>query len=204
MDERTKELLQHLPKIDEMMLLLEKGERLAGVPRELVKETCRSVVEESRGRILRSVCAGDGRQPGWKKTPAEATLPQKNPGERGLYASPRLPAAFLLNTGRQKQRRKESIYAGRGYLATPARRRGELWGKSSGGFSGSGPPRKRRRRFRLRPPAPILSSPDGVAGRSTRMFRRTNCAGRLPSSFRTKQILRLPQGNRQLRVFRLP
>ena len=57
MDERTKELLQHLPKIDEMMLHLEKGERLAGVPRELVKEACRSVVEELRGRIL---AAGGG------------------------------------------------------------------------------------------------------------------------------------------------
>jgi len=57
MDERTKELLQHLPKIDEMMLHLEKGERLAGVPRELLKDACRSVVEELRGRIL---AAGGG------------------------------------------------------------------------------------------------------------------------------------------------
>ena len=52
MDDHRKELLKNLPKIDEMMLLLEKGERLAGVPRELVKEACRSVVEELRGRIL--------------------------------------------------------------------------------------------------------------------------------------------------------
>src|SRR5512141_3080664 len=57
MDERTKELLQHLPKIDEMMLHLEKDGRLAGVPRELVKEACRSVVEELRGRVL----AAEGR-----------------------------------------------------------------------------------------------------------------------------------------------
>ena len=57
MDERTKELLQHLPKIDELMLHLEKGERLAGVPRELLKDACRSVVEELRGRIL---AAGGG------------------------------------------------------------------------------------------------------------------------------------------------
>jgi len=60
MDERTKELLLHLPKIDEMMLHLEKGERLAGVPRELVKEACRSVVEELRGRILADT--GGGRE----------------------------------------------------------------------------------------------------------------------------------------------
>ncbi len=47
-----KELLKNLPKIDEMMLLIEKRERLAGFPREIVKEACRSVVEELRGRIL--------------------------------------------------------------------------------------------------------------------------------------------------------
>ena len=52
MNEHKKELLKSLPKIDEMMLLLERGERLAGVPRELVKEACRSVVEELRSRII--------------------------------------------------------------------------------------------------------------------------------------------------------
>ncbi|MHB8771433.1 MAG: L-seryl-tRNA(Sec) selenium transferase [Syntrophales bacterium] len=52
MDERKQELLRNLPKIDEMMLRLERTDRLAGVPRELVKEACRSVVEELRGRIL--------------------------------------------------------------------------------------------------------------------------------------------------------
>ncbi|MHB8910186.1 MAG: L-seryl-tRNA(Sec) selenium transferase [Syntrophales bacterium] len=58
MDDRKKELLRNLPKIDEMMLLLEKGEQFAGVPRELVKEACRSVVEGLRERILRE--KGDG------------------------------------------------------------------------------------------------------------------------------------------------
>ena len=58
MDDHKKELLRNLPKIDEMMLLLEKDERLAGVPRELVKEACRSVVEGLRERILRE--KGDG------------------------------------------------------------------------------------------------------------------------------------------------
>jgi L-seryl-tRNA(Ser) seleniumtransferase len=52
MDERQKELLRHLPKIDEMMLRIEKMERLTGFPREIVREACRSVVEEIRGRIL--------------------------------------------------------------------------------------------------------------------------------------------------------
>ncbi|HUV06254.1 MAG TPA: L-seryl-tRNA(Sec) selenium transferase [Spirochaetia bacterium] len=52
MDEHKKELLKGLPKIDEMMLLLEKGEGIAGISRELVKEACRSVVESLRDRIL--------------------------------------------------------------------------------------------------------------------------------------------------------
>jgi L-seryl-tRNA(Ser) seleniumtransferase len=53
MDEHKKELLKNLPKIDEMMLLLDRGERFAGVSRELVREACRSVVEELRGGIIR-------------------------------------------------------------------------------------------------------------------------------------------------------
>ncbi len=52
MDEHKKELLKSLPKIDEMMLLLEKSERIAGFPRELVKEACRSVVESLRDGIM--------------------------------------------------------------------------------------------------------------------------------------------------------
>jgi L-seryl-tRNA(Ser) seleniumtransferase len=58
MDERQKELLRHLPKIDEMMLRIEKMEGLAGFPREIVREACRTVVEEIRGRIL--VGRGEG------------------------------------------------------------------------------------------------------------------------------------------------
>jgi L-seryl-tRNA(Ser) seleniumtransferase len=60
MDDRKKELLRNLPKIDEMMLLLEKDERLAGIPRELVKEVCRSVVEGLRERLLREKGEGAG------------------------------------------------------------------------------------------------------------------------------------------------
>jgi L-seryl-tRNA(Ser) seleniumtransferase len=52
MDERKRELLQGLPKIDEMMLRLEAQEGMTGFPRELVKEACRSVVESLRERIL--------------------------------------------------------------------------------------------------------------------------------------------------------
>jgi len=52
MDDHKKELLRNLPKIDEMMLLLEKEEHFSEVPREMIKEACRSVVEEIRGRIM--------------------------------------------------------------------------------------------------------------------------------------------------------
>ena len=58
MDDHQKELLKNLPKIDEMMLRIEKRENLAGFPREIVKEACRTVVEEIRGRILREKESG--------------------------------------------------------------------------------------------------------------------------------------------------
>ena len=51
MDEHQKELLKNLPKIDEMMLRIEKRESLAGFPREIVKEACRMVVEELRAKV---------------------------------------------------------------------------------------------------------------------------------------------------------
>ena len=60
MDEHTKELLKGLPKIDELMLLLEKREGIAGMPREMVKEACRSVVEALRDRILADKGKGGG------------------------------------------------------------------------------------------------------------------------------------------------
>ncbi len=53
MDEHQKDLLKHLPKIDEMMLRIERRQSIAGFPREIVKEACRTVVEELRARILR-------------------------------------------------------------------------------------------------------------------------------------------------------
>ncbi|MDD5100618.1 MAG: L-seryl-tRNA(Sec) selenium transferase [Syntrophales bacterium] len=53
MDEHQKDLLKNLPKIDEMMLWIEKRQGIAGFPREIVKESCRMVVEELRARILR-------------------------------------------------------------------------------------------------------------------------------------------------------
>jgi L-seryl-tRNA(Ser) seleniumtransferase len=52
MNERRKELLKSLPKIDEMMLLLEKKGVFSKAPRQIVKSVCRSVVEELRKGIM--------------------------------------------------------------------------------------------------------------------------------------------------------
>ncbi|MHB8090171.1 MAG: L-seryl-tRNA(Sec) selenium transferase [Syntrophales bacterium] len=53
MDERTQELLRNLPKIDDLLLRVEKQEEAAGFSRELLKDACRTVVEELRERIIR-------------------------------------------------------------------------------------------------------------------------------------------------------
>jgi L-seryl-tRNA(Ser) seleniumtransferase len=52
MDERRKEMLKKLPKIDEVILLLEKKDIYTLAPREIVKETCRMVVQNLRGKIV--------------------------------------------------------------------------------------------------------------------------------------------------------
>ncbi|MEW6333081.1 MAG: L-seryl-tRNA(Sec) selenium transferase [Thermodesulfobacteriota bacterium] len=73
MDERTSGRLKSLPKIDEMMLLLEKRAALAGIPRELVKQACRSVVESLRDRILADGGkSGELRQPSKEESALEA------------------------------------------------------------------------------------------------------------------------------------
>lgn len=72
MDDHKRELLKNLPKIDEMMLRIERGDRLAGVPREMVKEACRSVVEDLRGRIL----ADKGRGGRFRLPALEASVEQ--------------------------------------------------------------------------------------------------------------------------------
>jgi L-seryl-tRNA(Ser) seleniumtransferase len=51
MDEKRKALLKELPKIDEVILLLEKRNVYSLAPRELVKETCRKVVQKMREKI---------------------------------------------------------------------------------------------------------------------------------------------------------
>ncbi|MBW6484910.1 MAG: L-seryl-tRNA(Sec) selenium transferase [Syntrophobacterales bacterium] len=52
MDERKQELLRDLPKIDDLLLRIEKQEAAVGVSREMLRDVCRTVVEGLRGRII--------------------------------------------------------------------------------------------------------------------------------------------------------
>ena len=52
MDELKKEMLKTLPKIDEVLLILEKQNIYVLAPREIVKETCRKVVQDLRDKIV--------------------------------------------------------------------------------------------------------------------------------------------------------
>ena len=52
LDDHRMTLLRGLPKIDEIILSLEKKEAFAGTPKYVVKSICRSVVEELRQEIL--------------------------------------------------------------------------------------------------------------------------------------------------------
>ena len=52
MDDRKREWLKQLPKIDELLLHLEKKGLLERAPRTMVKETCRSTVETWRRKIM--------------------------------------------------------------------------------------------------------------------------------------------------------
>jgi L-seryl-tRNA(Ser) seleniumtransferase len=52
MDEKRKTLLKNLPKIDEVILLLEKKDIYSLAPREVIKETCQKVVQRLRENIV--------------------------------------------------------------------------------------------------------------------------------------------------------
>ncbi len=54
MNEKTRELLKTLPKIDEVLLILERDGALKGVSRDIATEQCRKTVEEMRNAILNS------------------------------------------------------------------------------------------------------------------------------------------------------
>ncbi|HYA14182.1 MAG TPA: L-seryl-tRNA(Sec) selenium transferase, partial [Syntrophales bacterium] len=53
-DDHRKTQLRSLPKIDEVMLSLEKRDAFASTPRNIVRSVCRSVVEELRQDILKT------------------------------------------------------------------------------------------------------------------------------------------------------
>ncbi|KUG23065.1 l-seryl-trna(sec) selenium transferase [hydrocarbon metagenome] len=61
MDDLRKEMLKKLPKIDEVLLILEKQNIYELAPREIVKETCRRIVQYLRDKIVNAK----------KKLPAE-------------------------------------------------------------------------------------------------------------------------------------
>jgi L-seryl-tRNA(Ser) seleniumtransferase len=67
MDDHRKELLKHLPKIDELMLVLEKQDLFERTAKEIVKEVCRAVVGDLRERILSGAVGLDQ----WRMPPGE-------------------------------------------------------------------------------------------------------------------------------------
>ena len=52
MDDLKKEMLKTLPKIDEVLLILEKQNIYDLAPRDIVKETCRKIVQDLRDKIM--------------------------------------------------------------------------------------------------------------------------------------------------------
>lgn len=62
MDDHGKELLRHLPKIDDVLLILEKQGLFERTAKEIVKEVCRTVVGDLRERIL----SGKGDRSEWR------------------------------------------------------------------------------------------------------------------------------------------
>ena len=72
MDDKRKEMLKNLPKIDEVIGLLEKNSIYEKASREIVLETCRDVVQRLRDTILN---AGDKSMP---VVASDATLAARN------------------------------------------------------------------------------------------------------------------------------
>ena len=74
-------MLKKLPKIDEVILLLEKQDIYALAPREIVKETCRMVVQNLRGKIV------DARKKGLAEFSSDAATVAREVEKliRGLY-----------------------------------------------------------------------------------------------------------------------
>lgn len=81
MDEQRREMLKKLPKIDEVILLLEKQDIYVLAPRDIVKETCRMVVQNLRGKIV------DARKKGLAEFSSDAVTVAREVEKliRGLY-----------------------------------------------------------------------------------------------------------------------
>jgi L-seryl-tRNA(Ser) seleniumtransferase len=81
MDKKKKEMLKKLPKIDEVILLLEKQDIYTLAPREIVKETCRMVVQNLRGKIV------DAKKKGLAEVSSDAAIVAGEVEKiiRGLY-----------------------------------------------------------------------------------------------------------------------
>ncbi len=81
MDEQRKEMLKQLPKIDEVLLILEKQNIYDLAPKDVVKETCRKIVQDLRDKIVNTK----------KKLPAEFSPDAKTVAKeveksiKGLY-----------------------------------------------------------------------------------------------------------------------
>jgi L-seryl-tRNA(Ser) seleniumtransferase len=81
MDELKKEVLKKLPKIDEVLLILEKQNIYDLAPREVIKEACRKIVQDLREKIVNAK----------KKLPAEfspdasAVAKEVEKSIKGLY-----------------------------------------------------------------------------------------------------------------------
>jgi L-seryl-tRNA(Ser) seleniumtransferase len=67
MDDHRKELLKHLPKIDDVLLILEKQGLFERTAKEIVKEVCRAVVGDLREHIL----SGKRELAEWRMPPGE-------------------------------------------------------------------------------------------------------------------------------------
>ena len=85
MDDHRKELLKNLPKIDEVMLILEKQGLFQRTAKEIVKEVCRAVVSDLREHIL----SGAGNLKEWRMLPGEQVADRVR-GQVELLHQPRL------------------------------------------------------------------------------------------------------------------
>jgi len=79
MNEKIKLLLKSLPKIDEVILLLEKKNIYSRAPREIVKEMSQKVVQKLRNEIVNSSQTD--------REPTSTALPKFNAGWDQLASS---------------------------------------------------------------------------------------------------------------------